>query len=55
MILNLDKFQAIAQNKKKPDLTGKQLVIDSQQIKTVSSVEILRTQAQLQPSYQFCL
>lgn len=55
MILNLDKFQAIALNKKKPDLTGKQLVIDSQQVKTVSSVEILRTQAQLQPSYQFCL
>ena len=38
MIFNPDKFQAIILDKKKSDLSNKQLLIDNQQIKNVSSV-----------------
>lgn len=44
MIFNPDKFQAIILDKKKSDLSNKQLLIDNQQIKNVSSVELLGIQ-----------
>ena len=40
MIFNPDKFQAIILDKKKTGVINKYLVIDSQQIKTVLSVEL---------------
>ena len=39
MIINPDKFQTIILDKKKFDLTSKQLVIDKQQIQNVSWLE----------------
>ena len=44
MIINPDKFSVIILDKKKSDVTNKQLVINNQQIKTISSVEHFKIQ-----------
>ena len=44
LIVNPDKFQVIIIDKKKGDHTNENVVIDSKQIKTVPSVEILGSQ-----------
>ena len=44
MIVNPDKFQVIALNKKRPDLTNTNIQIDNQVIKVVSFVELLGIQ-----------
>ena len=41
MILNPDKFQAILLDKRKSDHTNQRIVVDDQNIKAVSSVELL--------------
>ena len=41
MIVNPDKFQAIALNKKRSDLTNTNFQVDNQMIKSVSSLEFL--------------
>ena len=41
MIVNPDKFQAIALNKKRSDLTNTNFQVHNQVIKSVSSVELL--------------
>ena len=44
MIVNPDKFQAIVLNKKSSDLTNIKFQVDSQVIKSLSSVELLGIQ-----------
>ena len=44
MIVNLNKFQPIALNKKRSDLTNTNVFVDNQVIKLVSSVELLGIQ-----------
>ena len=44
MIVNPDKFQAILLDKRKSDHTNQHIVVDSQNIKVVSSVELLGIQ-----------
>ena len=44
MIVNPDKFQAIFLDKRKSDHTNKRIVVDNQNIKVVSSVELLGIQ-----------
>ena len=41
MVVNPDKFQAIALNKKRSDLTNTNFQVDNQLIKSFSSVEFL--------------
>ena len=41
MIVNPDKFQAILLDKRKSDHTNQRIVVDNQNIKVVSSVELL--------------
>ena len=44
MIVNPDEFQAILLNKRKSDHTNERIVVDNQNIKVVSSVELLGIQ-----------
>ena len=44
MIVNPDKFQAILLDKRKSDHTNQRIVVDSQNINVVSSVELLGVQ-----------
>ena len=44
IIVNPDEFQAILLNKRKSDHTNERIVVDNQNIKVVSSVELLGIQ-----------
>ena len=44
MIVNPDKFQAILLDKRKSDHTNQRIAVDNQNIKVVSSVELLKIQ-----------